>query len=137
MIALFEEAFAKKSADHWRDVFAERQMSADIIEKYSYPEKDPDARANRYLLDLDDPNLGPLTMLGFPVFMSDPPAAMRQGAPRLGQHSAEVLHETLGYSAEGIQEVAAEGVIAGCSGRRGGRIRAGTLQGARDRHAPA
>ncbi len=113
LIALLEEAFAKKSADHWRDVFTERQMSADIIEEYSYPEHDADARANRYLLDLDDASLGRLTMLGFPIFMTETPAGLDRTAPRLGQHSAEVLHELLGYSPERIRELTAAGVIAG------------------------
>ncbi len=113
LIRLLEEAFAKKPADYWRDVFTERKMSADIIEEYTYPERDPDARANRYLLDLDDASLGKLTMLGFPIFMTETPAVLERTAPRLGQHSAQVLHELLGYSPEQIRELAAAGVIAG------------------------
>jgi crotonobetainyl-CoA:carnitine CoA-transferase CaiB-like acyl-CoA transferase len=33
-------------------------------------------------------------------------------APCIGQHSAQVLHEMLGYSAEAVRELEAQGVIA-------------------------
>jgi crotonobetainyl-CoA:carnitine CoA-transferase CaiB-like acyl-CoA transferase len=44
--------------------------------------------------------------------MTDTPARLDRTAPCLGQHSAEVLHEILGYSEERIAELEAEGVVA-------------------------
>jgi crotonobetainyl-CoA:carnitine CoA-transferase CaiB-like acyl-CoA transferase len=51
-------------------------------------------------------------MVGFPIFMSDSPARVHGTAPCLGQHSAEILHEMLGYSENQISEMKTVGVIA-------------------------
>jgi formyl-CoA transferase len=112
LIRILDDAFRRQTGDHWRKVFAERKLSADVIEDYSFPAEDEQVFRNRYLLELEHPSLGPLKMLGFPIFMSDSPARLDRTAPCLGQHSAEVLHELLGYSEDRLQELAARGVIA-------------------------
>jgi crotonobetainyl-CoA:carnitine CoA-transferase CaiB-like acyl-CoA transferase len=113
LIRVLEEAFRQHPAAHWRAAFAERQLSADVIEDYSFPAQDEAARRNRYILDLEHPSLGPIRMLGFPILMSDSPARLRSTAPCLGQHSAELLHDMLGYSEDRIGELEANGTIAG------------------------
>ena len=112
LLKLLDEQFRKKPAAHWRSIFTERQMSADVIEEFSYPVADEHVRRNGYIIEQNDPSLGPLKTLGFPIFMSDTPARLHRTAPRLGQHSADVLHERLGYSEEQIIDLATDGVIA-------------------------
>jgi crotonobetainyl-CoA:carnitine CoA-transferase CaiB-like acyl-CoA transferase len=112
LIATLEAAFRRQPAAHWRRLFNERQLSADVIEEYAYPATDEQARRNRYVLGLDHPHLGPIATLGFPIFMSDSPARLDRMAPCLGQHSTQVLQEVLGYSAETIRDLEAQGVIA-------------------------
>jgi len=111
LIAVLEAAFRRRPAAHWRRVFNERQLSADVIEDYAYPAADPQARQNRYVLDLDHPHIGHIATLGFPIFMSDSPARLDRMAPCVGQHSAQILGELLGYSAETIRELEAQGVV--------------------------
>jgi formyl-CoA transferase len=94
-----DKAFRRQPAAHWRRLFNEKQLSADVIEDYGYPAADEMARDDRYILDLDDASLGRTSMLGFPIFMTETPAFLERVAPRLGQHSAEILHE-LGYPHE-------------------------------------
>ena len=88
-------------------------MSADVIEDYGYPEKDKSAVRNRYIIDIEDERLGTLRSVGFPIHMSESPAELTHRAPALGQHSAEVLSEMLGYSADKIAQLQSDGVIAG------------------------
>jgi len=111
LIAALDAAFKQHPAAYWRQIFNERQMSADVIEDYEYPATDPSARDNRYILDLDDASLGPLRTLGFPIFMTDTPARLRANAPRRGQHSAEIVRELLGYSEHDIAALEQEGVL--------------------------
>ncbi len=111
LIQLLDEAFRRQPAEHWRATFAERQMSADVIEEYSFPAEDEQVLRNRYILELNHPSLGPIKTLGFPIFMSDSPARLRRTAPCLGQHSAEILGEMLGYSEDRIAELEAAGVV--------------------------
>jgi len=112
LLGVLDEIFRQKPAEHWKRELTERQLSADVIEEFAYPASDPQAFRNRYILALDRPGVGRIKTLGFPIFMSATPARLSRTAPCVGQHSAEILHELLGYSEERIEELAADGVIA-------------------------
>jgi formyl-CoA transferase len=112
LIRVLEAAFRQQPADHWKHELTARQLSADVIEEFDYPANDPQVFRNRYILELDRPGVGRIKTLGFPIFMSETPARLNRTAPYLGQHSAEVLHELLGYSEDRISELAAEHIIA-------------------------
>ncbi len=112
LIRVLEEKFRQQDAEHWKRELTARQLSADVIEEFEYPANDPQAFRNRYILDLDRPGIGRVKTLGFPIFMSETPARLNRSAPCFGQHSAEILHELLGYSEERIEELEANGVIA-------------------------
>ena len=112
LIKELEHRFASQPASHWRRMFQEKQLSADIIERFDYPAGDPGARANQYVLDLDHPSFGLIRSLGFPIWLSDSPAQLNRLAPCVGQHTDQVLQELLGCSRETIHELAAAGVVA-------------------------
>ena len=50
------------------------------------------ARANDYVIEVDHPGLGRITMAGSPITV-DPPTRVRNVAPDLGAHTDEVLDE--------------------------------------------
>jgi crotonobetainyl-CoA:carnitine CoA-transferase CaiB-like acyl-CoA transferase len=52
----------------------------------------------------------PIPVLQEPVRLSRTPLTIRRRAPRLGEHTEEILHE-LGYDAASIQKLQAEQVI--------------------------
>lgn len=112
LIQELEAGFQQQSGAHWRAVFAEKQMSADVIERFDFPASDPQVAANKYIIELDHPSLGKLKSLGFPIFMSDSPARLKNLAPCRGQHTASVLHELLGYSEDAIYQFTTEGIVA-------------------------
>ncbi|MBI4518580.1 MAG: CoA transferase [Deltaproteobacteria bacterium] len=111
LIRVLEDKFRQQPAEHWKRELTQRQLSADVIEEFDYPANDPQALRNRYILELDRPGVGRIKTLGFPIFMSETPGRLSRTAPCLGQHSAEILHELLGYSEDRIGELAAGGVI--------------------------
>lgn len=112
LIRELEDRFRRRSADQWRKLFQEKQLSADIIEQFDFPANDPGCYANRYIVELEHPSFGKVKTLGFPVWLSDSPARLERLAPCLGQHTDQVLHELLGYSRESIHELADAGVLA-------------------------
>jgi len=112
LIGELEERFGRQPADHWRKLFQEKQLSADIIEQFNFPTNDPGSYANRYIIELDHPSFGKVKTLGFPIWVSDSPARLERLAPCVGQHTDQVLHELLGYSRESIHELADAGVLA-------------------------
>jgi crotonobetainyl-CoA:carnitine CoA-transferase CaiB-like acyl-CoA transferase len=54
-------------------------------------------------------------MLDFPVRASATPAAIRRPAPRLGEHTVEVLDE-LGWAKDEIQQLLARGIVSVSAG---------------------
>lgn len=111
LIHELEAGFQKHPGSHWRTLFSEKQMSADVIEQFDYPAQDPQVAANKYIMELDHPSFGKVNSLGFPIFMSDSPARLKSLAPCAGQHTASVLHEVLGYSEDEIYQLTTEGVV--------------------------
>lgn len=111
MIRVLDDAFRQKPSAHWKRVLTENQLSADVIEEFDYPAADPQAYLNRYILELDCPGAGRVKTIGFPVYMSETPPRLHRLAPCRGQHSAEILHDMLGYSEERIAQLVEQGVL--------------------------
>jgi formyl-CoA transferase len=111
MMQVLEEIFTRQPGSHWKKKLDEKQLPADLIEKYDYPASDRIAAINRYILTLDHPSLGAVQSLGFPIYMSESPARLRGMAPCIGQHSAEILQERLGYTDAEIGALSARRAI--------------------------
>ncbi len=112
LIQELEAGFQKHPGAHWRQLFSDQHMSADVIEQFDFPADDPQVKVNRYILELDHPSHGKVKTLGFPIYMSDSPARLESLAPCVGQHTEKVLHELLGYPEDAIYQLTAEGIIA-------------------------
>jgi formyl-CoA transferase len=115
LIELLEQAFERMPAAYWRGIFAERQLSADVIEDYAFPAQDEQVFRNRFILELQDAAGRPARTLGFPLFMSDSPHRLQCGAPLRGQHTAELLGELLGYGEDEIVALEDTGAVGGRS----------------------
>jgi crotonobetainyl-CoA:carnitine CoA-transferase CaiB-like acyl-CoA transferase len=71
---------------------------------------DPHMRARGDLVTVEDPVLGPVRQQApFPRFVGEPVTAPA-GAPRLGQHTREVLTELLGLGDDELDRLADQGV---------------------------
>lgn len=112
LIHALEAAFATRPGGDWRRVFMEKQLSADVIERFDYPAADPQARANCYILELEHPSFGTVKSLGFPVFLGEGTARLDRLAPCIGQHTSQVLRDLLGYSEDAIHACRSAGVVA-------------------------
>ncbi len=72
---------------------------------------DPHYAAREDIALVEDPTIGPVRMQGVYPRLSATPGSIRRGAPRLGEHNAEVYAGLLGMSPEEIEELEREGVI--------------------------
>jgi formyl-CoA transferase len=88
LIDVLEKAFRGQPAAHWRNVIEKRGLSADVIEEYSYPAADQQVLANNFIIE----NEGAKS-LGFPLYLSDTPAALRTQAPSPGEHTSAIVNE--------------------------------------------
>lgn len=67
-------------------------------------------RSRTILVDGEHPDAGPFTYVGEPVVVDGAPYQVSRPAPRLGQHTEELLAE-LGYDAQRVAALRAAGVV--------------------------
>jgi len=72
---------------------------------------DPQVVARRLMIDVPDPILGSVKLVGPAAKLSGSPEPLLGPAPRLGEHNAEVLMEMLGYSRDEIARLDESGVL--------------------------
>jgi formyl-CoA transferase len=68
-------------------------------------------KARGQLIDVPDPILGSVKLVGPSFKMSGDPRPITGAAPLLGEHSAQILREVLGYSESDVARLQTEGVI--------------------------
>jgi Predicted acyl-CoA transferases/carnitine dehydratase len=72
---------------------------------------DPHIAARGMLIEQEDPILGKVKYPGNPIKLDRTPAVFARSAPQLGEHNEEVLAEVLGYPADVIAAMKANGDI--------------------------
>jgi len=63
------------------------------------------------MIDVVDPILGPVKLVGPVAKMSSHPEPLTAPAPFLGQHNSDVLTEVLGYTDKQVDQLKADGVL--------------------------
>jgi crotonobetainyl-CoA:carnitine CoA-transferase CaiB-like acyl-CoA transferase len=106
-----ERALARDTTAGWVTRFEGEQVAAGPIYEFDEVFADPQVKHLGLVAEVDQPAYGPARMLAFPVKASATPGTIRRPAPRLGEHTAEVLGE-LGLPKSEIERLAAAGVVA-------------------------
>ena len=111
-VAELDAAFATKTRDEWMRIL--REDNGDfiftVVNSVDDLKTDPQMTANDYIVDVDHPT-GRTQMLGVPIGLSETPGSIREVAPELGQHTEQILTETLGYTWERVGELRDKGVL--------------------------
>lgn len=71
---------------------------------------DAQVQVTNMVVQVDDPDLGPLQQVGVPIKFARTPGAVRASAPRTGEHTSAILSE-LGISDEEIASLRCDGVV--------------------------
>jgi crotonobetainyl-CoA:carnitine CoA-transferase CaiB-like acyl-CoA transferase len=110
LLAILAPLFHAEGTATW----LERLNAADVpcgeIQDVASALDDPQTRARQAVVEIDHPELGRVRQVASPLRLSSAAAPLRRG-PLLGEHTAEVLHELCGYSAQHIEELANAGVF--------------------------
>lgn len=110
LIAALDEAFATKDLDEWADVFAtEPDMFWSPVCSPEEILNDPQLAAAGGLVEVPD-EYGTTTMIASPADFHGTPWQPRWVAPRLGEHTDEILH-AIGRTAADADELVATGVV--------------------------
>ncbi len=95
----------------WVERMEQAQIAAGPIYEFDEVFEDAQVRHLGLVAEFDQPGLGPTRVLDFPSRASATPASIRRPAPRIGEHTEEVLKE-LGVATQEIERLLTVGVIA-------------------------
>jgi CoA:oxalate CoA-transferase len=73
--------------------------------------EDPQVKSRGTMIEVEHSKAGKVRMPGFPLKMEKTPGVIKMPAPLLGEHTAQVLKELLGYSDEKIDELRKSGTV--------------------------
>jgi crotonobetainyl-CoA:carnitine CoA-transferase CaiB-like acyl-CoA transferase len=100
--SVLEDAFELRPAGDWLEQFRRAGLPCGPINTVPEVFRHPQAEARDMVLEVEHPSAGAVRFPGFPYKLSQTPASVRRPPPQLGQHTAEVLSELLGYSAHEV-----------------------------------
>jgi crotonobetainyl-CoA:carnitine CoA-transferase CaiB-like acyl-CoA transferase len=111
LIATLQEAFEKKTYDEWEAVLVPAGIPVGAINTIDAVVDHPQVKARGAIVETEHPAAGTLGVVGPPVRLSDTPGAVRAPAPRLGEHTDEVLRDRLGLSDGELEQLRRAGAI--------------------------
>jgi crotonobetainyl-CoA:carnitine CoA-transferase CaiB-like acyl-CoA transferase len=110
IFAWLKDKFKDKTRAEWMEVFADEDACVSPVLSITEMASDPQVLRREMVVEVEDEKLGRTKTLGIPVKFGATPGEIRRSAPRLGEHTTEVL-EMLGCSSENIVQLKADGVV--------------------------
>lgn len=110
LVATMERVLTGRTTDDWVEAFERAGVPAGPVKTMSQVLDDPQVRAREMVIEVEHPIAGRIQALGCPIKFSNGNGVTQQGAPLLGEHTAEVLRE-IGYADSDIESLAERGVV--------------------------
>jgi crotonobetainyl-CoA:carnitine CoA-transferase CaiB-like acyl-CoA transferase len=110
-IGILAPILKTRTRDEWVELLNRESIPCAPINTMDEVFSNPQVLHRKMLEVVDHPTAGKIKMVGIPVKYSDAETAIRRPPPLLGQHTAEILSEVLGYEAVRIEKLKADGVV--------------------------
>jgi len=101
----------EKTTGEWSAIFDATNLPYSPVNNIKQICEDAHIRASGMLVALDQPGIGKVSIAGSPLHLSETPGAVYAPAPRLGEHTEEVLSGLLKLTEPEIRALRGEGVI--------------------------
>jgi crotonobetainyl-CoA:carnitine CoA-transferase CaiB-like acyl-CoA transferase len=111
LIAALQDAFLTKSYEEWEAILIPAGVPMGAINTLDVVVSHPQVAARDAMVESTHPVAGTVRMTAPPVRMSETPGSVRAPAPRLGEHTEQVLRERLGLADEEIARLLRAAVI--------------------------
>ncbi|MGB7182453.1 MAG: CaiB/BaiF CoA-transferase family protein [Burkholderiaceae bacterium] len=102
LIPLLAGMVAKKPAAQWISELEQVGVPCGPINDLRQAFENPQVVARGLRIDIDREDAGPVPMVGSPIRLSETPVNYKLPPPRLGEHTEQVLRDTLGYDSSAI-----------------------------------
>ena len=106
------EASRTKTVREWMEAMEQAGIPCGPINTIDRVVADPQVQAREMIRTVHDPVAGPIRLPGSPLKLSRTPSRVDRPAPRLGEHTVDVLKAWLGLEGGAIDAFREQGVIA-------------------------
>jgi crotonobetainyl-CoA:carnitine CoA-transferase CaiB-like acyl-CoA transferase len=110
LLRILDAAFATQTTAHWLEALGSARVPCGPINTVAEAVADPQTLARGLIVETEHPRFGIVRQLGTPVRVG-PGRTEHRRAPQLGEDEAAVLTDLLGYDAEAIELLRAEGAF--------------------------
>ncbi|MGC8943824.1 MAG: CaiB/BaiF CoA transferase family protein [Caldisericia bacterium] len=108
---ILEKVFNTKTFSEWKEIFEKNNLPYSPINTIDKVVSDPIVKYREMLVELNQPDIGKIKIIGSPFKLSETPGKVRTHAPSLGEHTEEILKNLLNYSEEKIKNLIKKEVI--------------------------
>jgi formyl-CoA transferase len=108
--ALLRDRLLTATTQHWLARLDAVDILCAPVQTLSEALDDEQAEANQMIATIPHARGGEVRVLNPPITLSETPFSIRQRAPRLGEHTEDVLRE-LGWSEDDVARATAEGAV--------------------------
>ena len=113
LIATLQTILLERSYEEWEALMLKNGIPVGAINNIDQLVNHPQVKARGSLVEMDHPRAGKVTIVGVPMRLSRTPGKIRTPAPKLGEHTVEVMREFMGMSDARIDELRKAGVLLG------------------------
>lgn len=110
LYVLFSDIMLTRTSAEWVKVLTDADIPVAPLLRGEDLFDDPHIRATGLLREIEHPSEGRMRQVGFPVEFGKTPGSIRRQAPRLAEHTADVLCEA-GYGPDEIKALVDAGVV--------------------------
>ncbi|MES2187372.1 MAG: CoA transferase [Pseudomonadota bacterium] len=111
LFAELSQEFSKHPWAHWQGRMRQCQIPCGEVRTVGEAMRSPEASARKLVTRIPHPDLGEIPNLASPIRFAGTPMVDPVPAPHIGQHTAEILREVLGYPDGHIAELARGGTF--------------------------
>jgi CoA:oxalate CoA-transferase len=106
--AIIDDVFPSRTTEEWEQRLRSAGQRYGRVKTYEEVVSDDTNLANGYIVQVEHPTYGSISVVGNPIGMSETPTRVGVVAPELGEHTEEVLLEA-GFSWEEIDQMRTDG----------------------------
>ena len=117
LFALLQEAFAKQPWAYWQTRMRDASVPCGVLRTVGEAIRSPEAHEQKIVTRVAHAELGWVPNVALPIRYSVTPLADPVPAPRVGEHTADVLSEWLEYDQVGIDGLAQTGAFGKVTGK--------------------
>ncbi len=104
-----QNEFLKKTQNEWTEIFSNIDACVMPVKNFSEACEDSQIRSRNMVVDMNHPKFGKIQNVSSPIKYSRTPLTIRSLAPKVGQHTKEILKE-LNYTEEDIKNLIKSGI---------------------------